>query len=234
MQFNINKKIFEKWPEVKIGVMVLTNIDNASEKPEIINDLRQLEKTEQVKLTGCDFNTMPEIAVWKQVYRDFGSNPREYRSSVEALLRRVRSGSLILSINNLVDLYNFLSIKHHLPAGAEDIEKIEGDVELTFATDKERGKFIGGNEDENCYSDEVIYKDQQGFICRRWNWREADRTKIEKETKNAILVFEAMPPITKETLQATIVDAKELLKKYLGGEIHEFILDNNLNSIMLK
>ena len=73
----------------------------------------------------------------------------------------------------------------------------------------------------------MIYKDDKGFICRRWNWREADRTKIEKDTKNAILVFEAMPAVSEEKLKKVLAEARELILQFLGGETKEFILKTN-------
>lgn len=218
MKFKVNQKIFEKWPEVKIGVVVLLGINNGKKNPEILNLIRAEEEKGKKELEGKDFNLMPEVAIWKEVYKDFGSNPREYRSSVEALLRRVRSGSQIPQINNLVDLYNYFSIKFHVPAGAEDLDKVKGDIFLTFADGTETGKYIGSVEEDTCYKDEIIYKDDAGFICRRWNWREGDRTKIEDNTQNAVLVFEAMPPVTEEQLKKVTDESCQLIKKYLGGE----------------
>ena len=223
MKFSVNQEIFTKWPEVKIGVLVLTGIKNVNSS-EILETLRSEETKGKKELEGKDFNLMPEVAVWKEVYRTFGSNPREYRSSVEALLRRVRSGSQLPSINSLVDLYNYLSIKHHIPAGAEDLDKVQGDIELSFAKGTETGKYIGDDEVDTCYEGEVIYKDDAGFICRRWNWREADRTKIEESTQNAVLVFEAMPPAQ---LNAVLDEAKSLINKYLAGNQQEFILSKD-------
>jgi arginyl-tRNA synthetase len=224
MKFTVDPKIFEKWPGVAIGVLVLRGIDNTGHNGGILGLLRGEETKKKVELTGCDFGQMPEVAVWKEVYRVFGSNPRDFRSSVEALLRRVRAGNSLPQINNLVDLYNYLSIKYHLPAGAEDLDKVKGDISLTFSDGTEKGKYIGSDTVETCDKEEVIYKDEAGFICRKWNWREADRTKIDEETKNAVLVLEAMPPTTEGQLQKALDEALALIRKYSGGETEKYIL----------
>lgn len=224
MKISVDSKIFEKWPDVKIGVVVLLGINNQNHNEEILKLLRAEEGKKKTELMGKDFNLLPEVAVWKKVYQDFGSNPHDYRSSVEALLRRVRTGNPLPQINNLVDLYNYLSIKFHIPAGAEDLDKVKGNIKLGFADGTETGKYIGSENIDTCYKGEVIYKDNIGFICRRWNWREADRTKIEENTKNTVLVFEAMPPVTDIVLNNVINESAELIKKYLGGEQQKFIL----------
>lgn len=37
---------------------------------------------------------------------------------------------------------------------------------------------------------ELIYKDNDGAVVRSWLWREADRTKLTKETRNALIYME--------------------------------------------
>lgn len=227
MKLDINEKILSKWPEIKIGVLVLKGINNQKGDTKILAELRKLESQKKLELSEVDFNTIPEIAVWKKIYHDFFSNPRDYRPSVEALLRRVRGGSLILSINNLVNLTNYLALKYQIPVRAEDLKKIEGDMELTFAEGNEAGKYIDYDEEDTCYRGEVIYKDACGFTSRRWNWRSADRTKVENETTDAFMIFETMQTTALEKLQQILEETKSLVRQNLGGKISEYILDIN-------
>ena len=224
MKFKIDCRVFEKFPGVRIGVLALKNFDNTKNKEKIISLLREEEKIQNQLLQGVEFGKLAQTVGWRQIYRDFGSKPGDYYSSIEALLRRVRSGSQLPHINPLVDLYNYLSIHHYLPVGAEDLAKIQGDVDLTFAKGDEKGRQIGEEKEETCYPGEVIYKDEIGFICRRWNWREADRTKIEENTKNAVLVLEVLPEIGDEKLVLALKEAVDLTKELLGAEITAKIL----------
>ena len=135
MKFIIINQIFEKYPGVKIGVIVIKGMDNSGRSEEILKMLRSQEAEQKKLLADVEMGSLPEIAQWREIYRSFGSNPKDYRSSVEALLRRVRAGNKeIPHINSLVDLYNYLSLKYHLPAGAEDSDKMKGDFRLTIAT----------------------------------------------------------------------------------------------------
>lgn len=227
MKFVINQRIFEKWPEVIVGGLVLTDFDNTGSNPELLKLLRDQENKTQQELSSLEMNQVPEVMSWRQAHRDFGSDPRDFPSSIESLLRRARGGKPLPEINKLVDLYNYLSLKYYVPAGAEDIDKIIGTVSLTFSNGTESGKYLGSETVENCAEGEVIYKDDEGFICRKWNWREADRTKIDTETKNALLVFEALPPTTREKLETLLKEAVDLSAKFLGGKQTAFTLDKN-------
>lgn len=231
MKFTVDNKIFEKWPEVIIGGLILTNIDNTGKNKEILKLLRDQESETEQSLSSVEMGSLPEVAAWRQIHREFGSDPRDFPSSIESLLRRARGGKPLPEINKLVDLYNFLSIKYRLPAGAEDVNKIVGDVVLTFATGSESGKYLGSDVVENCTEGEVIYKDNKGFICRRWNWREAERTMIEGTTKNALLVFEAAPPMGIEKLNVVLEETQNLAQKFLGGNQQKFILEKNNSEV---
>lgn len=78
---------------------------------------------------------------------------------------------------------------------------------------------------------EVVYKDNAGVACRKWNWREAERTKLTEETKNAIIVIEALSPANFETVETAIKELASLIQKYCGGEINFHILSKEKQEI---
>lgn len=230
MKLTVEKNVFKKFPGVEIGVLVITSMDNKGHNAGILGLLRGEEKRQKELLTGVELGSLPEVNIWRKIYKDFGSG-KDYRSSVESLLRRARGGEKPLpQINNLVDLYNYLSLRYHLPSSAEDLDKVEGDVSLSFADGSEKGIYLGGDKEEAAYKGEVIYKDKSGFICRRWNWREADRTKIDQTTANAVLVIEKAPGVDDDNFQKSLEEAGQLIKKYLQGQLQVFILDEKKNS----
>lgn len=230
MKFKVTPEIFEKFPGVRIGVLVVLGMDNTKGEKEIASLLTIEEEKKKKELTGIDLKEHPKIAPWREIYRQFGSKPREYRSSVEALSRRVVAGNKLPNINPLVDLYNFISLKYMLPAGAEDLDKVKGDIVLGFAKGDEKGKYIGSDEISTCYPGEVVYKDDLGFICRRWNWREGDRTKLTPGSKNAIVVIEANAEVSDKEFELALNKTAELIRKYLGGKIETKIFDSKNTS----
>ncbi len=128
------------------------------------------------------------ITLWREAYRSFGSKPSKYLSSLEALVKRVRKGEELPAINPLVDLYNSLSIQLGFPAGGDDVSKLSGRIELCFSN----GTDTFGDDHQMVKPGEVIYRDQDSVTCRRWNWRQAPRSFITEETREAYFIFESL------------------------------------------
>lgn len=226
MKFKIDSKIFEMYPGYIDGVLVVKNVDNSGDAPELMALLRQVEK-ETRELPGIEsVNDYPKIAAWREAHRKFGSSPKKHAPSVQSIFRRVYKGGELPHINKLVDIYNYLSLKYVVPAGGEDLDKCEGDIALTYAEGNEEFVELGDTENAPPEPGEVVYKDDRGVICRRFNWREADRTKMEEGTRNAVLVFECLAPMTREELEQAIKEAKELVEKHCGGEAEVHFLDS--------
>ena len=224
MRVTIQKEIQDTFNPI-IGVIYAYNIDNSKE----VSNLEALmnEATKALKEQCRDYENVgqhPTIAAWRNAYKTFGTDPKRYRSSIEALSRRVLKDEPLPRINTLVDLYNSISIKYMLPLGGENIDTIEGDLTLAFADGTEEFIVLNGNENEPPAEGEVVYKDDRGVICRRWNWREAERTKLTKDTKNAAIVIDAIPPTTQETVEKATQELAGLIQTHCGGEVETEIL----------
>jgi DNA/RNA-binding domain of Phe-tRNA-synthetase-like protein len=188
--------------------------------------LRQAEDKLKSSFPYKSVTEHPQISSWREAYRKFGAKPKRHPSSIENLVRRVLKGEPVRHINKLVDIYNAISLRHLLPVGGEDTDQIQGDVLLTLAGDSESPvRLLGEEEEKPPHVGEVIYKDDIGTICRRWNWKEADRTKLREETRNALLVIESLPPLTRQDLAEAIEELTDLVTKYCGGRINQVLLD---------
>jgi DNA/RNA-binding domain of Phe-tRNA-synthetase-like protein len=49
---------------------------------------------------------------------------------------------------------------------------------------------------------EVVWRDDAGVTCRRWNWRQASRTRLEEGTTAALFVLDALAPMGDDALAA--------------------------------
>ncbi len=235
MRLRIADAMFDDFPELVLGVVILHDIDNSRDRPEITEALRQAEATLPERFGGMPVIEHPHIATWREAYRKFGAKPKDYPSSIENIARRVLNGAKIGHINNLVSLYNAVSLRHLLPVGGEDLDRISGDVVLTRAGEEEPAILLLGEKEVRApRAGEVIYRDDVGAICRRWNWKEADRTKLTYETRNAFMVIEALPPVARDTVEAAIGELADLVKGYCGGTVSTALLDRDLREVALK
>jgi len=234
MKFIIDEKVFHKFPTLNIGAIVAVGINNQGLLDEIQQKLRIVENEIRAKYNTENLSQSPRIEAWRKAYSDFGAKPKENRSSVENLYKLVMQGMNLRHINKLVDIYNFISLKHMVPVGGEDIDKIQGDVVLTFAGPDEPGVLLLGDKEPRApHAGEVIYKDNISAICRRWNWREADRTKLTEQTSKCILVIEGLSPLTRQDIESATVELEYLVKKFCGGNLTHKILDKDQREIEL-
>ncbi len=219
-----NEKIWENHKGLQIGVLTIQNCDNQGHNEEIIALTNEAQEKIRSVYTAEKIGEEPKIDAWKKAYAAFGAKPKEHKSSVENLYKMTLNGTSLRHINKLVDIYNYISLKYMLPVGGEDLDKVKGELELTYADNEKPILLLGDKEPKAPKLGEVIYKDSDGAICRRFNWREADRTKLTQETKNAVIVIECLPPATQEELRLAIGEMKSLIEKYCNATIKKEIL----------
>ncbi|MEU1727976.1 B3/4 domain-containing protein [Actinomadura sp. ATCC 39365] len=150
-----------------------------------------------------------KIDAWKDAYRAFGAKPQRTRPSVDALTRRMP----LPEINRVVDAYNTISVKHALPIGGEDLDHYQGPARLVRATGDEHSEEALGQPEPG----EVIWRDDAGVTCRRWNWRQVARTRLTEETTNAIFLLERLEPMSMEELQQAGKELADLLEELSPG-----------------
>jgi DNA/RNA-binding domain of Phe-tRNA-synthetase-like protein len=160
---------------------------------------------------------LPEVAEWREAFRAFGAKPQRTRPSVEALLRRVDAG--LPRIDRITDAYNAVSIACLLPVGGEDLARYAGPARLVRAA---------GDEDFDTSADgqpvvehpepgEVIWRDDRGVTCRRWNWRQCVRTRITSATTSAMFVLDGLAALGTGGLRAAEAELTESLARLSPG-----------------
>ena len=200
-------------------------IDNSVKEKGMYADLiLAAEKEAMTHLTAGDFSSNEVIKVWRDAFQKFKTN-KGARSSIEALLKRVHKGDHIGYINPLVDIYNSISLKYALPCGGEDIDTFAGDIRLTKADGNEPFITLGTEENSPPHEGEIVYKDDEGAICRCWNWRESVRTMLTEKTENAFMCIELVDDARIKDLSDALSELSELVKENLGGEYEIHVLD---------
>lgn len=227
MKIKIEKEIFEKYPELYLGIIVAKNINNNGQNDDILNLINEKQIDIKTNHTLDSLGDNPKIDVWRKAYSLFGAKPKKYKSSIENLYKMIIEGIELRHINKVVDIYNYVSLKNTIPVGGDDIDKIDGDITLKIATGDESFTQLNSDEIQNPKPGEVIYADNKEVLCRRWNWRECNKSKMTEETKNVALVVEGLPPTSKDEVEQITSELADLVKKYCGGGTSTYILNSN-------
>ena len=232
-KFIIEDDFWELFPNAKIGIITCNGINNTIKDENQYQDmLSQGEKEALTHLPNEEFSSNEVIKVWRDAFKKFKTK-KGARSSIEALLKRVSTGKGLGTINPLVDIYNFISLKYAMPCGGEDMDKFIGDIRLTKATGDESFITLGSDKSEPPYEGEIVYKDDEGAICRCWNWRESVRTMLTEDTKNAFLCIELVDENREKEFENALKELSQLVEKNLGGKSEVSILHiNNKEAIL--
>lgn len=232
--FIIEDEFWSLFPNARIGVIICNGIDNSIQDEEKYKEtLLEAEKEAIKYLHNGEFSSNEVIKVWREAFQKFKTK-KGARSSIEALLKRINNGNHLGTINPLVDIYNSISLKYALPCGGEDIDTFVGDIKLTKAVGNENFVTLGTDKSEPPYEGEIIYKDNEGAICRCWNWRESVRTMLTENTKNAFLCIELVDANRTEDFENALKDLAKTVKDNLGGACKVLILDINNKEVTIE
>ena len=143
----------------------------------------------------------PHVVAWAEAFRSFGAKPQRTRPSVTALLRRLPG---LPRVDRLTDAYNAVSVRHAVPVGGEDLDAYVGTMRLVRAAGDEPFETTASGEPvvDSPEPGEVVWRDDAGVTCRRWNWRQTTRTRLTTATTRAVFVLDALGPMPDEALAA--------------------------------
>ncbi|KAK9772355.1 putative Phenylalanyl-tRNA synthetase [Seiridium cardinale] len=205
---HVSPEVFNLRPDYRALLMVVDGIPPGPSDNTREDLLQEAEASARKQLAQHSVTDMPHVAAWRDAYKAFGAKPQRTRNSLEALTRRVEGG--LPRVNRLTDIYNAISVKHQIPLGGEDLDKYEGAPRLIRATGKETFRTVIGGEVVTEHPDpgEVVWWDDAGVTCRRWNWRQDPRTALTDNTTRALFIMDALAPISDDSLEAA---AEELI-----------------------
>ncbi|MFD4834882.1 B3/4 domain-containing protein [Streptomyces uncialis] len=172
-----------------------------------------------VRLEGHAPHEDPHMAAWRAAYTAFGAKPARTRNSAEALAKRALSYAGLPRINALVDVYNAVSVAHLIPVGGEDADRIDGGMRLVRAKGDEEFPTAAEGERviEHPERGEVVWCDDSGVTCRRWNWRQGTRTRLTEESRSALFLLEGLAPMRAGEVAAAGAELAELIEKFSPG-----------------
>jgi DNA/RNA-binding domain of Phe-tRNA-synthetase-like protein len=215
----IDDAVFDVRPDYRAVLLAVDSLEPDPSDGAGEELLRRAESAAALAMSELPVDQLPHIADWREAYRAFGANPQRTRNSVEALTRRAGSG--LPRVNRLTDVYNAISVLHQIPVGGEDLSRYRGAPQLIRATGSETFDTTadGVAVIEHPEPGEVVWCDDVGVTCRRWNWRQARRTQLQENTTSALFILDALGAMTDGQLHAAADDLAAQLRR-LGTNVH--------------
>jgi DNA/RNA-binding domain of Phe-tRNA-synthetase-like protein len=233
MKLIIEPAVLRLLPELKLFGLIVEGANNSGTHQLVGERLQACVRSTESDIKSRELSDIPEVKAWRAAYRSFGAH-KDYRCSLESLLRRVRSKGELPLINSLVDIGNLCSVRFKVPCGVEKIAGIVGDIRLAVAEGSESFVQLGSVTDEPPVKGEVVYVDDVGVICRNMNWRESDRVRVDESTSRALVIFEALDDSKVPDLEGAVELYAELLQETTGGALQRFRLSKEQSEVTIN
>lgn len=165
---------------------------------------RALKEACEAVLAGLPEWAQSHLNAWDDVFKAFGAKPKRTPCSAQALQKRVLRDGTMAALDPVVDLYNAVSLRYAIPVGGENIAAYNGSPRLVFADGTEAFDTLKDGEPavESPEPGEVIWRDNTGVTCRRWNWRQGVRTRLSASDETMWFILESLPQMPLDALYA--------------------------------
>ena len=190
----IDAAVHAEHPDYVAVLVTATGLEPGPTSEHSESLLREAEVATALLLDGREPHELAEIMAWRTAFHGFGVKPREGRSSVEALMRRASGG--LPRIDRLTDVYNAVSVMHVVPLGGEDLSGYQGPPRLMVASGDESFDTMADGQPvvHTAAPGEIVWRDDAGVTCRRWNWRQCVRTRLTESTTEALFIIDGLGP----------------------------------------
>ena len=226
MLFSIQKELFESLPDLTIGMVVATDVDNTHPSKEIDDLLTQAIEELRRGFIVDKAQDHPRIKPWRAAFSKLGISGSKFPSSIESMARRILKGDPIPKINPLVDLYNSVSLRYLVPMGGHDLDTLEGNIHLRFAEGWEPFTPMGSEETVIVPKGELVYRDDREVLTRNWVWRQCEKDKTTEKTRNIFIPIDVLGELGRERADEIVFELTQLIPRYLGGSLFSTILNS--------
>ena len=159
------------------------------------------------------------LSDWDEVFKAFGAKPKRTPCSAAALRKRVQKDGSLPSLDPVVDIYNAVSIRYAIPVGGENLAAYSGAPRLTLADGSEPFDTYKEGQPvmEHPEPGEVIWRDDLGVTCRRWNWRQGMRTRLDSQAQSMWFILESLPSMPLAALEEAGEELVNNLQRLMPG-----------------
>lgn len=225
MKFEITNDIFAQLPNMYVGVVIASGVDNYQEYPQIAGLLDENMQLAQERFHDVNVKQDPQIIPYREAFRQIGINPNRYPCSVEALFKRLSKGKSLPYINPLVDLNNAISMKYTVPMGTHTLDNAQADIKMRLAEPDDIFEALGSDKVETPDQGEVVYAVGHEVRTRRWTWRQSKYGMITPKTQTVFFPIDGFKDFNHEQVDQATQELAEQLQTIFSCKVKSGVVD---------
>ncbi|WP_245736814.1 B3/B4 domain-containing protein [Salibacterium qingdaonense] len=186
----------------------------------------RLEYFQETVRTDLDERPVDEyegVKEWRSIFRDLGIDPKRYRPSHEALLRRISNGKDLPFIHSAADVNNFFSLQYDMPVGIYDGHALNDYIKIRLGQEEEAMEGLNGR--MNNMEGKLAGFDKRGPFGSPIV--DAARTMTTTDTTNAVQIFYIPPSLPQDEAEQLLQAASNMFIQLHSGSNSIYLLDQN-------
>ena len=228
MNIRIKKEVFEKHPRLQIAFILIKRMNNSEKLKEAQHLLKESEKLISLTFNKETIKNHYLIQPWVISQQEFGEKARHYHTSVEKLLQKVLRRRSLKTKDTLTNIIRSVAIRHIVPFGIDDLSKIDRGITFDISSGKERKQIL-----KNLNEGDLFYHDSKNILGTKLDYWKSNKTILSNKSANALIHFEALPPISRKELSQLVKETEGLVKAFCGGRVKSFILNSRKSVVKI-
>ena len=225
-EFSVEPEVFAQMPGLRLAVVVAHGVDNIPERPTVA--AAWADAWAQARATVAPYGNAqshPRVRAWRERFQAIGVSMRHFPTSIEALLRRAMKGGAPFHINPLVDFYNAVSLRHAVPVGGFDLDRVAGPLSVRLTREGDTFAALDADGRIPVPVGEIAYATGSTILTRQLMWRQARDGLIGPGTRAVFLVSESLPESGAGLAETLLDELGGGLAREFGGTPLRFVVD---------
>ncbi len=226
MYFRIEKSILDVCDTIYNCAVVVSGLDNNIEDKSFYEAYQKQVSSTLKKYKNTSITSSENIVLYRHAMDSLGINSAKYPSSIESIINRIIKNSNFPSINPVVDLGNYISLKYEIPVGIHDIDSIHEDLCLRMSTEEDIERFNNENNSNDLIVNEPVYATGNSIRTRKWFWKQMPAGRISRDATNFIFTIDGFFE-NKEIVNKACEELVSLLQELFNIEASFGTLNKN-------
>ena len=202
---------------VVVGFLLIGGVKNQIRKARGFESFRGALIRDLVEnYTLAELAAHPYLSGYRELHDRFGVGDKSLVPSPESLYANLFKHKDLRPINPIVDVYNYVALKHRLSCGAHDIDRLNGRIALVQTTGEEFFKPLGGGAERTVPAGEYAYVDGTDRVICRLECKQAEHSAVSDSTSNVAIIVQGNASIPLRAIDDALTEIKSLLQRSLG------------------